>query len=127
MLGFAPFPTRAAPHVIGSVTSYPFGQGFYLEERGPYSGLEHGDAFSPYFATVIGDKQMRVGGGGAVNIMLDNSCTASSYQPTSSYHQNNICRMWDGVKKSTSTALNYVSTTYQLNNQGLIAEALRAG
>lgn len=50
MLGFAPFPTKAIQ------SSKPFGQGFYLELRGPYTGLEHGDAFSPYFANINGDQ-----------------------------------------------------------------------
>jgi Bacterial Ig-like domain (group 3) len=115
MLGFAPFPTRAIPHVAGGVTSYPFGQGVYLEERGPYSALEHGDALSPYFATVIGDKMMKFGGGSAANIMLANSCTSSSYLPSDWYNQNNICQMWDGVMKSSPAALVTNPVTLQPN------------
>lgn len=48
MLGFAPFPTNAFNDVNPS-GFYP--QGFYLQLKGSYGGIEHGDAFTPYFET----------------------------------------------------------------------------
>jgi Flp pilus assembly protein TadG len=101
MLGFPGFPTRAIPHVVGGVTSYPFGQGFTLELKAPYEGLEHGDAFSPYFANLVGDSMLETNGSGTAHMMLDNSCTSSSYLPTQTYNLNNICSMWDGTNQSS--------------------------
>ncbi len=57
VLGFAPYPTKAVQLCTGThVTqgtdcqSYnPYGQGFFLEVRGPWTGVENGDAFSANF------------------------------------------------------------------------------
>ena len=69
VMGLAIYPTKAvktcpAPNTLpdddvngtNCQSDFPYPQGFWLELRGPYTGLEHGDAFSPYFGTVSGDK-----------------------------------------------------------------------
>jgi len=64
MLGYAPYVTHAFDYTCSTVdktngctgnygstyvNTTARSQGFWLEIKGPYDGLEHGDAFSPYF------------------------------------------------------------------------------
>jgi len=64
MLGFAARPSQAVQScattpnpVLGTnCQSYnPYGQGFYLELRGPWATVENGDAYSPYFENFSGN------------------------------------------------------------------------
>jgi len=70
-------------------------QGFWLEIKGPYDGLEHGDAFSPYFETVSGDNLKDLGG--RTNGTITDPCTTDtpgkcidSTTPTAGTHDNEV-------------------------------------
>lgn len=70
MLGFAPYPTNAFAPTYPNTGTTQYPQGFWLEVRGPYTGFEHGDAFSPYFVT-NGDKLMTSPSGHAPDNLVD--------------------------------------------------------
>lgn len=109
MLGFAPFPTQAISSTV------KFGQGFYLENRGPYTGLEHGDAFSPYFETMRGD-----------SLLINSSSTLSgtySGLSTGTYRlldESSCAPYVPGSPTTACTAVNKhtgaTSTVYLVNN-----------
>ncbi|MDB5059999.1 MAG: putative Flp pilus-assembly TadE/G-like/putative Tad-like Flp pilus-assembly [Chloroflexi bacterium] len=105
MLGFAPYPTKAIQ------STQKFGQGFYLEVRGPYSGLEHGDAFSPYFTTIRGDNLLSSSnaagttGFAAVSGKLnEGDCTTTANIP------------YDPSKPTTACGSNGTTAPYVVNN-----------
>jgi hypothetical protein len=90
MLGFAPFPTAAFNDVASTtdpqnVSGQLFPQGFWLNIRGPYSGYEHGDAFTPFFMTTQSDHIIGNSGKDAIA----STCTGASGSPTPPY--NNVC------------------------------------
>lgn len=108
VLGFAPFPTRAVQlcagtHTIqgrsGNCQSYhPYGQGFYLELRGPWTGVEHGDAFSPYFEDFTPPEHAQTFGGATVPGGISR-CTASvGNPPIPAPSYNNECDTGSGAK-----------------------------
>ncbi|HVC82733.1 MAG TPA: hypothetical protein VNL35_19780, partial [Chloroflexota bacterium] len=101
VLGFAPYPTHAVKQCVAGDTrgtncqsNNPYGQGFYLEVRGPWSRVENGDAFSPFFKGFsAGSGSIKTTGGATVptltgcnaadpGVPFNNICQAG----TSNYH-----------------------------------------
>ena len=120
VIGVASYPTNAF-NDAGAVTGvYP--QGFYLQLKGPYGGLEHGDAFTPYFDTTesgTGEHQMPVPDSSLKNCTSSTTncivdpCTAAAAVGGTTPSYDNVCTL--DVSGSTTANTTLVPNPY--NNE----------
>lgn len=116
VLGFAPYPTNAVSICTSGETvgancqsHNPYAQAFWLEVRGPWTGVEHGDAFSPYFENYqAGDKIHTTSGATPPQLTgcAGTSCTAGAN--TYPIQPNPMLNQQDAPGSSISAGYNFV-------------------